>query len=167
MPMLINQWAAKYGIPDHMVDDLLQNYLGQRPERAVSVRDAMSERGVSQRAEFVFGDIGGILWRNNVGVLEDRNGVPVRYGLANTSKKVNKVTKSGDLIGCLPVTIRPDHIGRTFGLFVSCETKRAGWTWKGDPHELAQANWAQIVTSLGGVAMFVNDPAQINALRSI
>ncbi len=165
--MLIHQWAAKYGIPDHMVQDLMQNYLGQRPEPATTVREAMSEKGVAQRTEFAFCDLGGILWRNNVGVLEDRNGVPVRYGLANTSKKVNKQTKSGDQIGCLPVVIRPDHVGRTFGLFVSIEDKRAGWIWKGDPHELAQANWAQIVTSLGGVAMFVNDPDQINILRSI
>jgi hypothetical protein len=165
--MLINQWANKWGVPPQAVADLMANYLGQRPEPAKTVHRGMSEKAVSQRTEMAFNALGGTLWRNNVGVTIDARGVPVRYGLANISKKMNEQTKSGDQIGCLPVTIRPDHIGKVFGLFVSIEDKKAGWTWKGDAHELAQANWAQLVTSLGGVAMFVNDPQQIQVLRTL
>ncbi len=165
--MLLNQWSQKWGISPDALADLQANYLGQRSESAHSVAASMSEASVSQRVELAFAELGGILWRNNVGVLPDLRGVPVRYGLANTSKKVNSETKSGDLIGCLPVVIQSHHVGHTLGLFVSIETKRANWTWKGNKHEQAQANWGQIVTSLGGVGMFCNDPSQIEALRSL
>lgn len=165
--MLLDQWAQRHGVPPQALQDLRENVLGQRTEPAQTVRHGMSESSVSQRNELAFNAIGGTFWRNNVGVAEDKRGIPVRYGLANISSKMNKQTKSGDQIGILPVVIRPDHIGRTFGLFVSCEDKKASWVWKGDDHELAQANWAEIVTGLGGVAMFVNDPQQINVLRNL
>ena len=54
--------------------------------------------------------LGWRLWRNNVGVLKDERGVPIRFGLANTSKAVNGELKSGDLIGIRPVLITPDMV---------------------------------------------------------
>ena len=164
---MLDQWANKWGVSPQAMQDLRANYLGERTEIAHSVAATMSEASVSQRCELLFAEMGGVLWRNNVGVLPDLRGVPVRYGLANSSAKMNKKTKSGDLIGCLPVVIRPDHIGKTFGLLVSVETKRAAWKWKGDDHERAQANWARVVTSMGGIGIFCNDPQQLNFLRSI
>lgn len=164
---MIDQWANKWGVSPQALQDLRANYIGQRTEIAHSIVATMSEASVSQRVELAFAEMGGTLWRNNVGVLPDRNGTPIRFGLANMSSKMNKETKSGDLIGCLPVVIRPEHVGRTFGLFVSVETKKAAWTWKGDEHEMAQSNWAQNVTALGGIGIFCNDPEQINFMRSI
>ena len=164
---MIDQWATKWGVSPQALHDLRVNYLGQRTEIAHTVAATMSETAVAQRVELSFAEMGGVLWRNNVGVLPDQRGIPVRYGLANCSAKMNKETKSADQIGCLPIVIRPDHIGRTFGLFVSIEDKKASWKWKGDAHELAQANWANIITSLGGVGMFCNDPQQIQTLRSL
>lgn len=164
---MIDNWARKWGISHAAVQDLCCNYLGQRTVAAHSVAERMSEESVAQRVELAFSEMGGVLWRNNVGCLPDLRGVPIRFGLANMSKKMNLVTKSADQIGCFPIVIRPDHVGKTFGLFVSIEDKKAAWVWKGDPHEMAQLNWASIVTSLGGVAMFVNDPQQIQFLRSL
>ena len=163
--MHLDNWAQRHGISPEAMQDLKANVLGQREETAISVREGMGEASVAQRSELAFVEIGGISWRNNVGVAEDKRGIPVRDGLANISTKMNKQTKSGDSIGILPVVIRPDHVGKTFGLFVSREDKKAAWVWKGDAHELAQANWAELVTKHGGVAMFVNDPIQIEALR--
>lgn len=164
---MLDQWAIKWGISPQALQDLRATILGHRPEIAHSIVPTMSEASVSQRVELSFSLMGGALWRNNVGVLPDLRGVPVRYGLSNCSAKMNKVSKSGDLIGCLPIVIRPDHVGRTFGLFVSIETKKAAWKWKGDDHELAQSNWAQVVTSLGGIGIFCNDPEQINFMRTL
>lgn len=95
------------------------------------------------------------LWRNNVGSLKDARGVPVRYGLANDSKKLNEVVKSGDLIGWRRVEITPAHVGSTIAQFVSRECKRPGWTFDpNDPHEAAQLAWIKAVSKDGGDAMF-------------
>ena len=94
------------------------------------------------------------LWRNNVGVLLDLTGRPVRYGLANESRQLNTKLKSGDLIGWERVTITPDMVGKTIARFVSIECKPAGWTYRGDPHESAQKTWADLVTSDGGLGIF-------------
>ena len=62
--------------------------------------------------------LGWRLWRNNVGVLMDSRGVPVRFGLANDSAGVNKIIKSADLIGIRPVIITQDMVGKVIGQFV-------------------------------------------------
>ena len=94
------------------------------------------------------------LFRNNVGVLTNENGVPVRYGLANESKKVNAVMKSGDLIGWRSVTIEPRHIGQRIAQFLSRECKPVNWHYTGTDREKAQLAWAQLVTDGGGDAAF-------------
>jgi hypothetical protein len=98
-------------------------------------------------------DKGVLLMRNNVGVLEDRTGRPVRFGLANDSKTVNTHTKSGDLIGIRPVLIGPEHLGMRIGQFVSRECKAPGWRHNpNDARENAQLNFATLILSLGGDA---------------
>lgn len=94
------------------------------------------------------------LTRNNVGALLDKRGVPVRYGLANESHAQNQILKSGDLIGIRPIVVTARMIGITIGQFVSRECKRPGWTYSGDAHERAQANWAALITKYGGDAKF-------------
>jgi hypothetical protein len=94
------------------------------------------------------------LWRNNVGALLDSRGVPVRYGLGNDSPALNRVIKSGDLIGWRPLLITPALVGAKVAQFVSRECKRPGWNYKGDAHEEAQLKWAQVVNADGGDAAF-------------
>ena len=76
-----------------------------------------SEAQVQQELRVLAPHHGSRLWRNNSGVLPDRTGRPVRYGLANESKELNKVLKSSDLIGLTPVLIEQRHVGRIAGLF--------------------------------------------------
>lgn len=95
------------------------------------------------------------VFRNNVGVLLDAKGRPVRYGLANDSSAVNANFKSADLIGLRPVVITPDMVGSVIGQFVSLECKHEGWKPSAsDRHEQAQRNWADLVTQSGGYAAF-------------
>jgi hypothetical protein len=115
----------------------------------------MLESEVQARVRLEAARRGWNLWRNNVGVLMDSRGVPVRYGLANDSKAVNANVKSGDLIGIRPVLITPQHVGHYIGQFVSVECKRDGWRASAtDEHEAAQMRWAQIVLLAGGHAVF-------------
>lgn len=98
---------------------------------------------------------GWALFRNNVGALKDLRGIPVRFGLANDSKEMNKVIKSADLIGLRPVLILPEHVGSTIGQFVSIEAKHPGWKPGEDPvREKAQTAWAGLIRSKGGLAVF-------------
>jgi hypothetical protein len=97
------------------------------------------------------------LFRNNVGAASDRHGRPIRYGLANDSKALNKVIKSGDLIGWETIVITPDMVGQPIARFLSIECKPEGWTPSAnDEHEQAQRRWADMVNAAGGRALFVS-----------
>lgn len=96
------------------------------------------------------------LWRNNVGVLTNDAGVPVRYGLANDSKRLNETVKSGDLIGWRPLVITPAMVGGRIAQFVSRECKRPDWRYTGTDRERAQLRWIEAVVSDGGDAKFCN-----------
>ena len=84
------------------------------------------------------------LWRNNVGVLHDRNGRPVAYGLGSEGGRA--LPGTSDTIGIHSVTITPDMVGRQVAVFVAIEAK-----------DLAQLTPAQrafllAVHRLGGIA---------------
>lgn len=97
------------------------------------------------------------LWRNNVGVLVDARGRPVRFGLANDSSKLNKKIKSSDLIGITPVRITPDMIGQVIGVFTAVETKKEDWKFNtNDERAVAQKKFHDIVKKSGGYAGFAS-----------
>lgn len=126
----------------------------------------MSETGNQDDIREHFSAQGWRLWRNNVGVLLDKRGVPVRYGLANDSRQVNAGIKSGDLIGWWPRLVTPDMVGDVFAQFVSIEAKPAGWTFPRETnrdafaHASAQRRWARMVAADGGISGFMIDPAR-------
>lgn len=103
----------------------------------------MTESDVQNLVRLEYARRGWHLWRNNVGVLIDAKGRPVRYGLANDSKALNAVLKSGDLIGW-------DDRGR----FVSVECKAPG----GIIHP-AQEAWRALVAASGGYSI-ITDTAE-------
>lgn len=148
----LQQWAAQWGIPAVALADL-QRRLTE--PFAVVVRGT-SEAAVQTQVRLDAARAGIPTWRNNVGVLLDKRGVPVRFGLANDSSAVNKRFKSADLIGIKPVTVTPQMVGSVIGQFWSRECKHAGWTYRGDDHEQAQQRWATLVQAHGGDAGFAS-----------
>ncbi len=116
-----------------------------------------SEASVQQSIRLLAGRLGVPLWRNNVGAAMTREGRPIRYGLANDSPAVNKQFKSADLVGILPLTILPEHVGKTIGVFISIECKRS----KGGRIDDAQERWADLVRQYGGCAIITADPMEI------
>lgn len=152
--MNLEQWAIKWGVPAAALQDLRQSWgvLGRdEPPEASGKSEAWAQSVVRLEAS----QKGARLWRNNVGVLPNPDtGVPVRFGLANHSKQINKELKSGDLIGIRPVLVTPVWLGCTLGQFVSREIKEPGWRYTGTEREVAQLKWLQLVNSLGGDAAF-------------
>lgn len=152
--MILYEWATRWGIPFAAIRDLEQLY-------GVVERDRLPVAGLSEAAVqanlFLEGSRKDYrLFRNNVGVLKDDTGRPVRYGLGNESPQVNKVIKSGDIIGIRKVLILPQHVGFTIGQFVSIEAKESAWSYSHTEREQAQLNWIQLITANGGHAMFAN-----------
>ena len=124
----------------------------------------MSETNEQAKLRLAAAQDGVMLLRNNVGAAQDDTGRLIRYGLANDSKKMQAEIKSADLVGITPYTIRPEDVGKTVGIFTSVEVKVPGWRMTGTDHEMAQAKWARIVRSKGGLAGFAWD---LESMRSI
>jgi hypothetical protein len=102
----------------------------------------MNEATVQANLRLLASQEGWRIWRNNVGVLLDGRGIPVRFGLANESAAVNQIIKSADLIG-----IKPG------GQFVSRECKRPGWKFNpNNPRDVAQQRWMDLINMMGGDA---------------
>lgn len=140
------EWQRKHSITAEALADLV-TMVGLDVPR--STKDTPESR-VQDEARLLASKMGWRLFRNNVGVLKDERGVPVRYGIANDSPAMNKRIKSSDLIGIRPVVITPDMVGSTIGQFVAREVKKAGWRYKGTEHEAAQLAFGTLIIGLGG-----------------
>lgn len=153
---MLHSWAAHWGVPLEAVADL-QRRMGLDGHTVAPGTEGQSEAAVQVRERLRQAQQGVCVWRNNVGALQDQTGRWVRYGLANDSKQMNESFKSGDLIGCRPVTIEPCMVGWRIGQFVSIECKEVGWKYRGTGREPAQLRWLELVASLGGHARFASD----------
>lgn len=151
--MTLQTWFLRWGISPEAQQDFMDMVTDGYQMKQTS---GDSETAVSNNYRAHFAESGqGILWRNNLGAAFDPNGNFIRYGLANDSKQMNKIVKSGDLIGIRKVFITENMVGTTIGQFVSRETKKVGWQYTGDEREEAQANWIALVNKYGGDAQFV------------
>ena len=147
---LLHEWARLHGVSDAAIAQL-------RAMLTVPVGTSapgLDEASVQAAIRVAASQKGMLLFRNNVGVLKDERGVPVRYGLANDSAAMNKACKSSDLVGILPVTITPAMVGSVVGQFCAIECKREGWKYSGSEREAAQLKWLTIIQANGGRAVF-------------
>lgn len=140
------EWQRKHGITAEALADLVTMVGLDVPRSSKGTPEAR----VQDEARLLASKMGWRLFRNNVGVLKDERGVPVRYGIANDSPAMNKRIKSSDLIGIRPVVITQDMVGSTIGQFVAREVKKAGWKYKGTEHEQAQLAFGTLIIGLGG-----------------
>lgn len=138
---IVHEWAARHGVSAAALAELV-TLLAQAsalPLEGIEGSEELTQATLRLAAP----RMGLTLWRNNVGALPGPSGVPVRYGLANDSRRLNKHIKSSDLIGIGPG-----------GRFVAIECKRAAWVWRGTPREVAQRRFITLVRAAGGYAGF-------------
>lgn len=153
--MSLYEWANRWQIPHQAVAELRQ-MIGVDPcAQSLSV-DLTSEAGVSKQIRLDAARSGGMLFRNNVGAMQDDSGRVVRFGLANESKRMNQSVKSSDLIGIQPVMITDAMVGHIIGQFVARECKAPGWAYAGTPREQAQRKFIELIIARGGDGSFEN-----------
>lgn len=150
----LTQWALQWGVPYAALRDLEMRFRMHAEAPPATDAPPGSEAAAQSRVRLEASRKGFTFWRNNVGAMHTADGQFVRFGLANDSEQMNKRIKSGDLIACRPTMIEPYMVGHTFGLFVSREIKRPGWTFTGTPREVAQQRWNEYIVGLGGDACF-------------
>lgn len=93
----------------------------------------MKESDIMRACMLALSEAGCLIWRNNTGVLPDRQGVPIRFGLC---------VGSSDLIG-----ITPD------GRFLAIETKTAKGRIRPE-----QQRFIDAVRAKGGIAGIARSP---------
>lgn len=154
----VQQWAQRHSVSVQALTELLQ-ILAMPPEPP---RNPGSRSEAAAQSEIVLAAPlwGGVLYRNNVGAWKGPDGVPIRYGLANTSAKLNRVVKSSDLIGFLPLQMD----GQLRAVFTAIECKRADWKWSGTAREVAQQRFHNIVRTGGGIAGFARNRVEFETL---
>jgi len=122
---------------------------------------------VSQHGARVFRNNSGTAWAGTAHKYTSRETVTVNPGdvVVRQARPLHAgLTKSGsaDLIGIVPVTIRPDHVGQRIGVFASIEVKRA----KGGVISDDQTNFRDQITALGGLAGICRDAQDALAIIS-
>ncbi len=157
IPTDLRAWAMRHGVTDAAISEL-GAILGTD---AAPTTSEGSESRVQSEIRLAAPSYGLRLFRNNVGVLRNEAGTPVRYGLANESKQMNQRLKSSDLIGWRRLVITPEMVGGLVAQFASVECKHAGWTYKGDDHEQAQNRWISLAAAEGAYATFANSADQL------
>lgn len=149
--MSLTEWAVRWGIPLAAMQELCTSCI-HTPSVDPS---ANSEARVQSEVRLEAANAEIYLFRNNVGAGKLESGNFVRFGLGNDSAPLNKMLKSGDLIGIHKRLITADMVGTVIGQFVSRECKRADWRFRGNDEEQAQARWAALINSQGGDAQIV------------
>lgn len=160
--LTFDQWAAKWQIPATALAELRHMYATAGLEGLDSRDPLNSEARVQSEMRLTAAGKNVILFRNNVGALLDKRGVPVRYGLLNDSKAVNERIKSADLVGIRRRLIVSADVGTVIGQFCSREVKHRGWAPGEDKkREGAQMEWVNLVNSHGGDAKITADPQDL------
>ena len=151
--MTLEEWQSRWNIPIAAMRELAGLFSPASHDRS----SRYDEQHVQTAVTLAAAARGIRLWRNNSGAVMDDTGRLVRYGLGNTSEKVNKAFKSSDLIGITPV----EYAGRRFGVFTAIECKAPGWKGPSNERDRAQSAFLAVVAAAGGIAKFLNDPGQL------
>jgi hypothetical protein len=153
---IYHEWATEWNVSPVALRSLMQR-IGIEPDDLLPETPAQAlqlEAFVQAKERLAASRQGVYVFRNNVGAFKDDTGRVIRYGLANDSKKLNKMIKSSDLIGIKSIIVTPEMVGSKVAIFWARECKRQGWVYKGTDEEKAQLAFINLVNGLGGDAAF-------------
>lgn len=157
---MFDQWAKRWNVPQAAILELVK-LLSVDTDTPANTSSRL-EASVQARTRIKAAeDHNLLLWRNQIGAAETADGRFIRFGLANDSKKINKIIKSGDLIGIRRRLISPIDVGSYIGQFVSRECKREDWRYTVNEHNVAQKRWKDLINAMGGDAKFITHEDQL------
>lgn len=110
----------------------------------------MKESELTKQLQLLASELGARLFRNNVGVLEDKRGNYVKYGLC---------VGSSDLIGWRSVEIKPEDVGKKVAVFFAVEVKM-----KKKKATKEQAAFIEAVRKSGGIAFVVRTKEELHKI---
>jgi len=111
------------------------------------------EAPILQETRLAASRIGCRLFRNNRGFFYTMDGRKTRAGL--------EAEGASDLVGFAPVVITPEMVGRTVAVLLCVETKKSDWKKPTREHEKKQENFINFINMNGGIAFFLNNPADL------
>jgi len=109
----------------------------------------MKETGVQQEIQLDMSANGHRAFRNNNGVLRDREGTYIAYGMGNGTS---------DLIGFTSIKITPEMVGKRVAIFTAMEVKKdeaAKLRDDKNKKKVQQGKFISFVKKMGGIAGFV------------
>lgn len=110
-------------------------------------KEMNKETSLQNLIRITLSKLGIVNFRNNTGVLPDKHGRPIRFGLCKGSS---------DIIGIKPVRITKDMVGQVIGQFVALEVKtKTGKTTEDQEKFLARVKRA------GGFACVVRSAGEV------
>lgn len=152
---LLYDWFNRHDVSDAARAEFVQLF-GFTPETPVEL-NGKNEAYVQSTVRLAAPTAAMTLFRNNVGALKDERGVPLRFGLGNDTAQLNKVFKTGDLVGFQSgwfrdyETLEPVKVA----VFAMAECKKAGWRHcPTNQHEISQLRAINMVNTAGGIACF-------------
>lgn len=108
----------------------------------------MGETPFMHKVMLAVTEIGARVFRNNVGMLKDRHGNRVKYGVCNPG--------GSDLIGWQSIEVTPEMVGKKVAVFLAIETKAGIYKATDDQRKFLLA-----VRDAGGIAMLVHEDDEI------
>lgn len=164
---ILREWGYEFCIPLYAIVELERRY---GLEGTVGVTNEPDKFGMTHSEAYAQSQVvleapkhRCLLTRNNKGVLPDKNGTPVRFGLFNESKDRGARIRSWDLVGFRERLITVEMViaaGGVYkiGQFVGREIKEPGWVFSGTEHELAQLKCTELALSYGCDVGFATGP---------
>lgn len=151
----LSDWMNRHAVSETARAELYQ-LLGFTPDTPVEL-EGKNEAYVQSAVRLAAPVQGYLLGRNNRGALPNEAGVPIRFGWLNDTAALDKVCKTGDLLGLQSgwfrdyETLDPVKVA----VFAMAECKKAGWKINpNDKREAAQLRAINMVQSAGGIACF-------------
>lgn len=114
-----------------------------------------AETTLADKLQTMAPKLGAKLWRNTVGMTQNKHGQWITYGLAKNSS---------DLVGYVQKTITAEMVGTKVAVFLAVELKKPGRDTTQKDRRRRQKAWLADIVAAGGIAEIVRSEAELQLM---